>query len=220
MPIRLTSDNETDGLGFTLQPMTDQIAPVASQAITDWLGAKKVAIAYDPTEAYTKNVAAAVRSELEEGRRRRRRLRADQARRGRITTRGEEAGRHRGRRRLRRGLLPGRRQDREGDAGAEVEAQCLADYGSYDTGYVDDAGIEAAMSCPVVGVPAPDDFKGSALFVKDFREDFETDPGTWSPYTYDSVNFLAEGVKQTDGFDPDKLNDFLGTGRRLEGLDR
>ena len=62
----------------------------------------------------------------------------------------------------------------------------------------------------MVGVPAPDDFKGSELLVKDFREDFETDPGTWSPYAYDSVNFLAEGVGQTGGFDPDALNDFLG----------
>ncbi|MFP5389091.1 MAG: ABC transporter substrate-binding protein, partial [Thermoleophilia bacterium] len=34
VPIRLTSDNSTNGLGFTLQPMTYQIAPVASQALT------------------------------------------------------------------------------------------------------------------------------------------------------------------------------------------
>src|SRR6478752_7702733 len=36
VPVRLTSDNSTNGLGFTLQPMTYQIAPVASQALTDW----------------------------------------------------------------------------------------------------------------------------------------------------------------------------------------
>ena len=38
VPVRLTSDHSTDGLGFTLQPMTYQIAPVASKAMTDWLG--------------------------------------------------------------------------------------------------------------------------------------------------------------------------------------
>ena len=40
VPIRLTSDASTNGLGFTLQPMTYQIAPVASEALTDWLGAE------------------------------------------------------------------------------------------------------------------------------------------------------------------------------------
>ena len=34
VPIRLTSDDTTNGLGFTLQPMTYQIAPVASEAMT------------------------------------------------------------------------------------------------------------------------------------------------------------------------------------------
>ena len=53
VPIRLTSDTSTNGLGYTLQPMSDQIAPVASKALTDWLGAKTVAIAYDPTPGYT-----------------------------------------------------------------------------------------------------------------------------------------------------------------------
>ena len=45
VPIRLTSDNSTNGLGFTLQPMTYQIAPVASKALTGWQHAKTVAIA-------------------------------------------------------------------------------------------------------------------------------------------------------------------------------
>ncbi|MEX0620610.1 MAG: branched-chain amino acid ABC transporter substrate-binding protein [Solirubrobacterales bacterium] len=210
VPIRLTSDNETDGQGFTLQPMTNQIAPVAGQAISEWLGAKKAAIVYDETEAYTKNVAAAVRSELEKAN---------------VEVVAYEP------------LKPGAKNydaavTKLGGSGAEVvyaavyypegakiaqamleqkvEAQCLADYGSYDTGFITDAGIEAAMSCPVVGVPAPDDFQGSERFVEAFQKEFDTAPGTWSPYAYDSVNFLAEGVTQTDGFDASALNTFLG----------
>ena len=66
VPVRLTSDNSTNGLGYTLQPMTYQIAPVASEALTDWLGAKKVAIAYDPTQGYTLTVSKAVKESLEE----------------------------------------------------------------------------------------------------------------------------------------------------------
>lgn len=214
VPIRLTSDNETDGKGFTLQPMTNQIAPVAGEAISKWLGAKDAAIVFDQTEAYTRNVASAVRSELQKSG---------------VKVVAYEA------------IKPGAKNyDAEvkalGGTDAEVvyaavyypegakiakamldqnvKAQCLADYGSYDTGFIADAGLEAAKSCPVVGVPAPDDFKGSETFVEDFQDEFDTAPGTWSPYTFDSVNFLAEGVKATDGFDAGALNDFL---KKVEG---
>jgi branched-chain amino acid transport system substrate-binding protein len=209
VPIRLTSDNATDSMGYTLQPMTDQIAPVASKAMTDWLDAKKVAIVYDETEDYTLGVAKAVKSQLESS--------------------GVEVVAY-------DPLKPNAKDyssevTKLGGSGADVvyaavyfpegakiaqemlaqnlDAQCLADYGSYDTGYVSDAGMKAAMSCPVVGVPAPGDFKDSAQYVKDFQEDFDAAPGTWSPYAYDSVNFLAEAVKETDGFDADKLNNLL-----------
>jgi branched-chain amino acid transport system substrate-binding protein len=65
VPIRLTSDNDTAGFGFTLQPMSSQIAPTTSGALTDWIGASTVAIAYDPTQNYTDEVARAVRTQLE-----------------------------------------------------------------------------------------------------------------------------------------------------------
>ena len=50
VPIRLTSDNNTAGFGFTLQPMSSQIAPVTSDALASWIGARTVAITYDPTQ--------------------------------------------------------------------------------------------------------------------------------------------------------------------------
>src|SRR5215204_5640002 len=65
VPIRLTSDNDTEGFGFTLQPMGSQIAPVTAEALTDFIGASTVAIAYDNTEEYTKGIAGEVRSQLE-----------------------------------------------------------------------------------------------------------------------------------------------------------
>lgn len=45
------------------------------------------------------------------------------------------------------------------------------------------AGIPAARACPVVGVPAPGDFAGAAAKVDEYRDEFDQDPGTWSPYT-------------------------------------
>ncbi len=201
VPIRLTSDNATDGLGFTLQPMTNQIAPVAAEAMTDWLDAKTVAIAYDGTEAYTKTIAKSVRSDLEKA--------------------GAEVVAY-------EAIEPGADDyssevEKLAGTGADVvylavyfpegglmakamldqgvSADCLADYGSYDTGFIETAGKKAAENCPVIGVPAPSDFPGSASLVESYQSEFDSEPGTWSPYTYDSVNFLAEGVTAAGSFD-------------------
>lgn len=209
VPIRLTSDDSTNGLGFTLQPMTYQIAPVASKALTGWLHAKRVAIAYDPTQNYTVSVSTALKKSLEEA--------------GVDVTAYEK-------------VQPGRKDYTgvveklaatkpdviyaavyfpEGGLIAKemrqmkVKAQCVADYASYDTGFVETAGIAAARACPVVGVPAPQDFAGAGPKVAEYEEEFGAAPGTWSPYTYDSLNFLADGVEKAGGTDAAKLEKAL-----------
>ncbi|HEY5710079.1 MAG TPA: branched-chain amino acid ABC transporter substrate-binding protein [Solirubrobacterales bacterium] len=205
VPIRLTSDTSTNSLGFTLQPMTYQIAPVASQALTGWLGAKTVAIAYDPTQNYTVSVSKKLRESLEAV--------------GVTVTAFEK-------------VEPGEKSyagvvDKlaatkpdaiyaavyfpEGGLIAkemldgEVESQCIADYASYDIGFVETAGVAAARACPVVGVPAPEDFSGAAARVAEYRDEFGEAPGTWSPYTYDSLNFLADGIEKAGGTAAKKL---------------
>ncbi len=217
VPIRLTSDDSTNGLGFTLQPMTYQIAPVASKALTDWLGAKTVAIAYDPTQNYTVSVSKALKQSLE---------------RAGVTVTAYQK------------VQPGKQDYTdvvEGLAAKKpdviyaavyypegariakemrenhVNSQCIADYASYDTGFVKTAGVAAAQACPVVGVPAPEDFTGSSSKVGAYRQKFGTDPGTWSPYTYDSLNLLAYGVKKVGGTDAKKLSDALGGVKGWEG---
>ena len=217
VPVRLTSDNSTNGLGYTLQPMTYQIAPVASEALTDWLHAKKVAIAYDPTELYTRVVSETLKGLLEEA--------------GVTVTAFEK-------------IKPGEDdysavvEKLEADnpdviyagvyypeggliAKAMEEghsaAKCVADYGSYDTGFVETAGVPAARACPVVGVPAPEDFEGSSSYVAEYRDQFGEDPGTWSPYTYDSVDFLAEGIAKAGGTDAAKLEDALDAVKGWKG---
>jgi ABC-type branched-subunit amino acid transport system substrate-binding protein len=209
VPIRLTSDDSTNKLGFTLQPMTYQIAPVASEALTKWLGARRVAIAYDPTQNYTVSVSKALKASLEAA--------------GVTVTAYEK-------------VQPGKKSytDVVGKLAAtepeviysavyfpeggliakemlksKVKAQCIADYASYDTGFVETAGVAAAQACPVVGVPAPGDFSGFAAHVKAYRDKFGGEPGTWSPYTYDSLNLLAHGVEKAGGTGAKKLTTVL-----------
>jgi branched-chain amino acid transport system substrate-binding protein len=205
VPIRLTSDNDTAGFGFTLQPMSSQIAPVTSDALAGWIDARTVSIAYDPTQNYTKEVSHAVRSDLES--------------KGVKVTAFEQ-------------VQPGRKDYSDvvnklaashPDAiyaavyypegaliakamgGSNSGPTCLLDYASYDTGYVQDAGKAAAGNCDVVGVPAPDDFEGSGTYVSKYQGQFADLPGTWSPYTYDSLNVLAYGANKAGGFDAHAL---------------
>lgn len=207
-PIRLTSDNATDGMGYTLQPMVDQIAPVTTDAITKWLKAKKVAIAYDSSTAYTKSVANEVKGMLEKA--------------GVKITAFDK-------------VKPGMKDYADevkklAASGADViyaavyfpeggliakaiksqkvNAKCLADYASYDSGFNTTAG-SAAKSCSVVGVPAPDDFEDADDHVDAFEDEFDLDPGTWSPFTYDSVKLLAESAKKAGGFEATKLEPVL-----------
>ena len=211
VPIRLTSADATAGLGFTLQPMTSQIAPVASDALTKWLGAKSVAIVYDSTQLYTQSVAGALETLLEQA--------------GVAITAYQP-------------IDPGKRSYAdvvtsvvaakpdviyaatyypEGGLIAKAMYQlhtsshCVADYGSYDSAFVTVAGKAAAKECPVVGVPAPTDFSAAGRFVAAYRKQFRAAAGTWSPYAYDSVNFLAYGVRRTGGFAPAPLTKELGT---------
>jgi branched-chain amino acid transport system substrate-binding protein len=209
VPIRLTSDNDTAGFGFTLQPMTSQIAPTTAEALTDWIGASTVAIAYDATQKYTDGVSHAVKAELESA--------------GVEVTAFEQLQPGKGSyadvvQKLAAGepdaiyaavYYPEGALIAKAMSAAESASTCLLDYGSYDTGYVEDAGQADARSCDVVGVPAPDDFAGSDGYVSDYRDQFGEEPGTWSPYTYDSLNILADAVEQAGGFDAGKLTDAL-----------
>src|SRR4029077_16345429 len=98
-----------------------------------------------------------------------------------------------------------------------VTPKCIADYGAYSLGYIETAGTKAAQSCPVVGVPAPNEFSGSKKYVVAYRNAFKSQPGSWSPYTYDSVNLLAYGVQQVGSFDPAKLKTALSNVANFSG---
>src|SRR5215471_13189978 len=60
VPIRLTSSTSTEGFGVTLQPMNDQISPIAVQALTTWQHNTSVAIIYDNSTAYTQGADASL----------------------------------------------------------------------------------------------------------------------------------------------------------------
>jgi len=218
VPIRLTTNSSTNSMGFTLQPMDYQIAPVASTGLTTWLGAKKVAIIYDSTQNYTQSLATSLKADLEKAG---------------VTITQYTA------------IEPGKSSYAEQVKSAaatspdviyaatyfpeggliakeildqKVTATCVVDYASDDPGFITTAGDAAARNCSVVGVPAPSDFPTGPKFVAEYTAAFNSAPGTWSPYTADSLTLLAEAATSTGGFDAGKLTTFLNAVKDWKGV--
>ncbi|MEI8081128.1 MAG: branched-chain amino acid ABC transporter substrate-binding protein [Actinomycetes bacterium] len=214
VPMRLTSDNSTDGQGFTLQPMTNQIAPVTTDALAKFYKAKSVGILYDSTQNYTKSTSAAVKKQLEAaGIKVTSYLPIKPGLANYIAVLKLVAAKKPD------VIYPAVYYPEGAKIATEVKAatqgqanvRCLLDYASYDTGYITDAGVANARNCDVVGVPAPSDFKGSSAYVSQFQSQFGQPPGTWSPYTFDSLNLLADAARKVGSWDSVKLTDFLRT---------
>jgi ABC-type branched-subunit amino acid transport system substrate-binding protein len=204
VPIRLTSSTSTEGYGVTLQPMNDQISPIAVQALTTWQHNTSVAIVYDNSTAYTQGADISLVAGLQA---------AGVAVSANIP------------------IIPSADNDPAVIQAAVTQAlgshptgvyadlyypegallandmlsapagtNCLADYGSASVGYVTNAGIPAVQNCPVLGVPAPADFANSAPFLSAFDAMFHSPPGLWSPYTFDSVNLLVQSATKAHNF--------------------
>jgi len=100
---------------------------------------------------------------------------------------------------------------------AKTPAKCLADYGAYDNGFITAAGLPAARSCPAVGVPAPEDFPGSAPLLQTFGSHYPGAPNGWAPYAYDSVNILADAAVIAHGFSAEPLTAALENIKNWKG---
>jgi ABC-type branched-subunit amino acid transport system substrate-binding protein len=217
IPIRLTSAASTSGYGYTVQPMESQIAPVATEALSGWMKAKSVAIVYDPTSQYTKGVAKQVRSNLEPA--------------GVTITMFKEIqpGKAGYDNVMREALattpdavyaavyMPEGAKMAKALVTAGSTTNCLMDYASYDSGFVAAAGHPAAEHCSVLGVPAPQDFQDDTRQVGAFQAKFGHVPGTWSPYTYDSLNLLLDAARKAKSFNDVALRPILATTHRWYG---
>ena len=144
------------------------------------------------------------------GGRHRDRLREGPARQEELHRRGRQARGDQARRHLRRRLLPRGRADRQGDARRQGQVavrrrlRLLRHRLRRNRRRRGGARPARWSACR-----RPEDFAGAAPKVAEYRDEFGEDPGTWSPYTYDSLNFLAYGVEKAGGTDAKKLTNAL-----------
>ena len=220
VPIRLTSNSKTNSLGYTLQPMDYQITPMATEALTKWKAAKTAAILYDSTpDSYTNSIDASLSNSFQAAGVK---ILANTAIKPGAKSYADQV---KAAAALKPDVIYAATYFPEGGLIAKavhdqkVTAACIADYASDDPGYVTSAGsTEAAQGCSVIGVPSPGEFLKGPAFVSQYKAAFGAEPGTWSPYVFDSLNLLADAAEKTGGFDAAKLTKQLNATKGWPGV--
>jgi branched-chain amino acid transport system substrate-binding protein len=217
IPIHLTSNSKTNGMGYTVQPKDYQIAPLEAAAITGYFKARRVAIVYDP-QTYTEGIASQVKAELTKAG---------------VDVVAYESAKPGGSSYLNLlNSIKAKTPDLfyastyypQGGLIAKEVAEikmpgiCLMGLANQDPGFVTAAGSSAARACSSSGVPAPTQFKGAAGYVRDYVDRFGAQPGTWGTFTYDSVRLLFDAVKKAGKWDAASVRKILTATKGYDGI--
>jgi branched-chain amino acid transport system substrate-binding protein len=217
IPVHLTSNAATDGLGYTIQPKDYQVAPVEAKAITGYFEARRIAVVYD-TSTYTAGIAEQVRDELEragaevvlyesfpEGELDApdlvKKIQAANPDLFYASTYFPEGG-----------------EIAKEAAARGVDATCLMGLANQDAKFVDSAGLAAARRCYSSGVPSAEQFPQAHQYVIDYRTKFDAAPGTWGTFTYDSVQLLFSAVRAVGDWDADRVREQLSRTTDYAGI--
>jgi len=193
VPLHLTSSNETDGRGVTIQPKNNQISPPEVDYIESFQP-RRVAMLVDPS-AYTTGMADRNQQALEadgvevlriavpEG------LSDYSA----VVSRALES---------QPDVLYVSTYYPEGSiiardlAALKTGLPVLFGLANVDLAFVQAAGLEASRLDRFSGVPDPSQLPTASVYVEDYITRFKEQPGVWGTFAYDSLNLWARDVEQ------------------------
>lgn len=193
VPLRMTSDNRTEGYGATVQPMNSQISPVEVDYISG-LGIDSVAMLVDPS-AYTKNIASRTAKGL---------TKAGIT----VTQIVIPAGASDYAAEVDEALSTGpdmvyaATYYPEGVliakelAQANTTATCFMNLANVDDAFVEEAGITTSRTCTFSGVPAAPQLPYAGAYVAAYEKEFGRTPDVWGAFTYDSAWVLFRAMAQ------------------------
>ena len=221
VPLWMTSSDDTQGAGITLQPMNSQIAPVESAYVKEQ-GAKKVAMLVDDTAngAFTKGMATRLRK----------RLRADgvavtwiSVKESADVATGYYAGKVAEALASDPDLVYSSTYYPEGAQIAQAlqtagpAPGCLMGLANVDSGFVGAAGLVPAQRCVFSGVPEASQLPSARTFVRQYRAAFRATPGVWGVFSYDSAKVLFAAIRKTGGTAYAPLSRALRATRKAKG---
>jgi ABC-type branched-subunit amino acid transport system substrate-binding protein len=203
VPLHMTSTNDTDGQGVTLNPKNNQIAPVEFDYVSS-LGVKTVAMLVDPS-TYTQGMADRLKNSL-------------QSQGVTVTTIPVPEGTTNLTAQVNQAIATGAEliysstYYPEGSQIAKVlstsnsSAKCLMGLANVDPAFVTQAGVAASQRCAFSGIPAASQIPGAkaAKFVKQYVRKYKKTPGVWGIFTYDEANVLFAAIEKagTPSFTP------------------
>lgn len=221
LPLWMTSEDKTGGLGATVQPMNSQIAPIEAR-YAEQLHVKRVAMLVDDTAngAFTRGMAT--------------RLRAD------LTHDGVSVSWVSIKETTAKGLPGTYYPDEVAKAlatkpdlvyvstyfpeGARI-AKALANEGSsppclmglanVDNAFVAQTTLSQAERCVFSGVPAATEMPSARKYVGRYRAAFGKKPSVWGSFTYDSARILFRAINRAKSVDVAKVERAL---RRTKGF--
>jgi ABC-type branched-subunit amino acid transport system substrate-binding protein len=196
VPVHMTSTNDTDGMGVTVQPKNNQISPIESAYATS-IGAKKVAMLVDPS-TYTQGMADRLASTLK-------------AQGATVTSIPITEGKNDYTAEVAQAFegvpdliyvstyYPEGAKIAQRLSLSKLPTKCLMGLANVDPAFVTEAGDIAAERCVFSGVPEAAQMPGAkaAAYVAAYKKAFKKDPGVWGIFTYDSANLLFAKMAQT-----------------------
>ena len=196
VPVHMTSTNDTDGMGITVQPKNNQISPIESAYATA-IGAKKVAMLVDPS-TYTQGMADRLASAL-------------RAKGATVTSIPITEGKNDYTAEVAQAFegvpdliyvstyYPEGAKIAQRLVLSKLPTKCLMGLANVDAAFVTEAGTIAAERCVFSGVPEAAQMPGAkaATYVADYKKAFHKNPGVWGIFTYDSANLLFAKMAQT-----------------------
>lgn len=204
--VQMTSTDETNGMGVTVQPKNSQIAPVEFAHFTA-LGAKKVTMLVDPS-TYTQGMADRLAAQLRAAGVKVRQFGVAEGLSSYsgvvdhalawdpdavyVSTYYPE------------GATIARRLAK---ANAKVPRPSVFGMGNVDPSFVTQAGLDAARLPVFSGVPESSRLPGkrAAAYSSAFAQEFGAAPGVWGIFTYDSANLLFDTMITSKATKPGPL---------------
>jgi ABC-type branched-subunit amino acid transport system substrate-binding protein len=207
LPLWMTSDDKTDGVGATVQPMNSQIAPIEARYV-EQLHASHVAMLVDDTAngAFTKGMATRLRAALVQ----------DGATVTWISVKETTA----------KGLPSTYYSDEVSKAlaakpdlvyvstyfpeGARIakalatsgsKPPCLMGLANVDNAFVAHTSLAQAQRCVFSGVPAATEMPSAKTYVRQYRAAFGKKPSVWGSFTYDSARILFRAINRAKSVD-------------------
>jgi branched-chain amino acid transport system substrate-binding protein len=206
LPLWMTSEDKTAGVGVTLQPMNSQIAPVEA-GYAEQIHAKHVAMLVDdtPNGAFTKGMATRLRAALVRG--------------GasvvwisvlETTAPGQPSTYYSDE--VAKALatspeliyvstyFPEGVRIAKALAAAGKGPPCLEGLANVDNAFVAQTTLAEAQRCVFSGVPAATEMPSARAYVREYRAKFGKNPSVWGSFTFDSARILFRAIDRARSY--------------------